>query len=288
MHLNLLITLVTRESASNREERFSVSKQLFTRYELKYLITFDTYRTLADTLIPYMQYDPFGDKQGRYSIFSLYFDSPDRKIYYETMNRAAFRQKLRLRIYNSASIDDSAYFEVKQKFKNVVNKRRTAIQLSDAYRFIEKRADVSDLENYSASNKQVLKEIRSFRDVYRLAPAVIVGYDRQAFHGIDDTDLRITFDYHLTCRNDNYRLENGMHNGAYFVPPNLVVLEVKVKHSVPLWLTKLLSEFRCPLRSVSKFCTSVDCVSPDNHGSESRRNSIILGGDQDGSILGAV
>ena len=35
------------------------------------------------------------------------------------------------------------------------------------------------------------------------------------------------------------------HYGENFIDPDLVVLEVKVTHSVPLWLTRILQDLNC-------------------------------------------
>lgn len=230
--------------------------EIFSRYELKYLIPFDMYQALTKELLKKMTIDSNGDENGCYNIISLYFDSPDKKIYYETRNKARFRQKLRLRIYNSATLEDNAYFEMKKKFKKRVNKRRTSIQLQGAYDYLNNC--LNEEETY-ISNYQIFKEIDAFRQLYNLQPENIVSYDRQAFSGIDDKDLRVTFDYNLKCRKGDLRIENGP-DGYHFVDPDLVVMEVKVDHSVPLWLARLISDFGCPKDSVSKFCTSADVL----------------------------
>lgn len=238
------------------------AREIFQRYELKYLIPFDKYQAIAKELIESgkMRYDKFGDGFGRYNIVSLYFESDDKKIYYETRNKLRFRQKLRLRVYDDATINGPAFLEVKQKFNKVVNKRRTMIKLADAYDYIKYgRNNENGLEAYNPSNPQILEEVEAFRTLYDLKPRLVVSYDRQAFHGIDDPDLRVTFDYNLTTRDDNLRIEDGPY-GINFVDPNLSVMEVKVSQSVPFWLARLLSEYECPRKSVSKFCTSTDLL----------------------------
>lgn len=234
-----------------------VSGEYFSRYELKYLLDRQTYQQFSQDLMPYMTYDARGTAQGKYSITTLYFESPDQKIYYETRNKAPFRQKLRLRIYNEATLEDQAFFEIKQKHRRLVNKRRTQIMLKDAYDFIAKDDVELDLTSYDVSNRQIMKEIAAFRQHYELAPKLIVSYDRQAFQGLVDEDLRVTFDYNLRCRHDDLHIEHGPH-GNHFVDEGSVILEVKVTHSVPFWLSRLLSEYKAPKNSVSKFCSSTD------------------------------
>ncbi|WP_339147900.1 MULTISPECIES: polyphosphate polymerase domain-containing protein [unclassified Sutcliffiella] len=249
--------------------------EIFSRYELKYLIPFDMYLKLVDEMQPYMRYDKFGE-EGKYNIISLYFDSPDYKVYYETRNKLNFRQKLRLRVYNEVTMEDPAFFEVKQKYKNVVNKRRTKITLQDAYRYLN-QSDLSLPQDLNISNPQTMKEVHSFRTLYQLQPEVVVSYDRQAFHGIYDEDLRVTFDYNLMCRSHGLRIENGP-LGTNFVNPELVIMEVKVTHSVPLWLTRLLSDYRCKKQSVSKFCTSIDLMAEEQNRSSTLENTAVYTG----------
>lgn len=234
-----------------------MAKEFFSRHELKYVISFELYQQLASELVPRMAYDASGDQTGRYNIVSLYFDSPDYKVYYETRNKLRFRQKLRLRVYNHVTREDQAFFEIKQKYNNVVHKRRTSILLRDAYDYMNQAAGQVNLQAYQASNPQILREIDAFKALYRLQPEVIVSYDRQAFQGIEEKDLRVTFDYNLLCRKHDLQVEKGP-AGKRFVDPDQVILEVKVTDSVPFWLSRLLSELECARGSLSKFCTSMD------------------------------
>ena len=229
--------------------------EVFNRREVKYLIPFEVYEDIAERITENMRFDKFGT-DGKYNIVSLYFDSEDEKIYTETRNKLLFRQKLRLRVYDEADLTSTSFLEVKQKFNNVVNKRRTAIPLSEAYDYIYNGADVIE----SASNPQIFKEADHFRNLYNLKPKVVVSYDRQAFHGVTESDLRVTFDYNLRCRSDDLNIEKGPH-GNYFIDEDLVVMEVKMSSSVPLWLTRILSEYGLKKEGVSKFCTSIDVES---------------------------
>lgn len=235
------------------------------------------YEKIAEELVSSnkMRYDKFGNGMGQYNIVSLYFDSKDKKIYYETRNKLNFRQKLRLRVYDQASLESPAFFEVKQKFNKVVNKRRTKIKLSDSYDYLNDTMQGNELGNYNPSNQQIMSEINSFRSLYSLEPKVVVSYDRQAFHGITDEDLRVTFDYNLLCRDDDLNIAAGPH-GQHFVDPDLVVMEVKVSQSVPLWLSRLLSDYECERRSVSKFCTSIDLAEKFNTPFEKKLQTLIV------------
>lgn len=237
--------------------------EIFRRREQKYLITIEQYEELVFRMSPYMRPDKNGQK-GKYTITSLYFESPDHKIYFETKNKLRFRQKLRLRVYDDTDIHGTAFFEVKQKHKNVVNKRRMILPLAEAYRYLDDDY-IHSLDEIETSNNQVLHEIDHYKNLFNLQPEMIVSYDRHAFHGIDDDQLRVTFDLNLRCRNGDLALEHGPY-GMHFIDENLVVLEVKVNDSVPLWLTRILQDLHCEQRGASKFCTSIELLKQDELG----------------------
>lgn len=247
--------------------------EIFRRREQKYLITIDQYEALLENIKPYMRPDKFG-VDGHYTVTSLYFESPDKTIYFETKNKLDFRQKLRLRVYNDADLNDPAFFEVKQKQNKVVNKRRMLTPLREAYRYLENDG-YTPIDEYETSNLQVLKEIDHFRKLYRLKPEMIVSYDRKALHGIDNADFRMTFDLNLRTRNDNLRLEDGSY-GDHFIDQNLVVLEVKVNDSVPLWLTRILQNLACEQRSASKYCTSLELLKADEFSNTALNEKIYI------------
>ncbi|MBS4208017.1 polyphosphate polymerase domain-containing protein [Bacillus sp. FJAT-50079] len=249
--------------------------EIFRRREQKYLITLDQYTELVKQLLPHMRPDRYG-ADGKYTVTSLYFESPDKKIYFETKNKYKFRQKLRLRIYDDTDINGTAFFEVKQKHKKVVNKRRLRMPLAEAYDYLFEKPRMS-LDEYDTSNTQVLREIDHFKQLYELSPEMVVSYDRHALHHLDDPDLRITFDLNLRCRNNDLAIEHGPF-GKNFIDPNLVVLEVKVSDSVPLWLTRILQDLQCEQRSASKFCTSLELLKSEELPSGITQEPILLGG----------
>lgn len=248
--------------------------EIFTRREQKYLITMEQYEELIDQISPYMRADKYGI-DGKYTVTSLYFESPDNKIYFETKNKLKFRQKLRLRVYNETDINGTAFFEIKQKHQKVVNKRRMILPLAEAYRYLG--STEIPLNHVETSNTQVLREIDHFRRLYNLRPEMVVSYDRHALHGVYDPELRVTFDLNLRCRNDDLYVENGP-QGENFIDPNLVVLEVKVNDSVPLWLTRILQDLHCEQRSASKYCTSSELLKSQELPNGIVMEDVVIGG----------
>ncbi|SES81556.1 VTC domain-containing protein [Natronincola peptidivorans] len=229
-----------------------MAKEVFNRYELKYLIHHDVYVELLDALRPYLSLDANGDEEGYYTVASIYYDTEDHLFHQEKMMGQPFRQKLRMRTYNKTSLNDYAFIEIKKKHKGVVNKRRTLIRLKDAYSFLAEKQLGARTADLDVSNQQILKEIDFLKTFYQLKPKVLLAYERQAFQAIDDRSIRITFDKNLRKREYNFRLENGS-DGEMYVDPHVYVLEVKLSERMPLWLARILSEYRCAMQSFSKY-----------------------------------
>lgn len=249
--------------------------EIFKRREQKYLLSKEQYEQLLIQTSPFMRPDRNGI-DGHYTVTSLYFDSKDQTIYFETKNKLKFRQKLRLRIYDEADIFSNAFFEIKQKHKNVVNKRRIVLPLMEAYDYLFHDANPV-LEDYHTSNLQGFREIHHFMQLYKLVPEMVVSYDRHALHCMDDPDLRITFDSNLRCRKDDLWVDHGPY-GENFINPDIIILEVKVSHSVPLWLTRILQSLNCQQKSISKFCTSLELLKSEMVPDERLTELMKIGG----------
>ena len=86
----------------------------------------------------------------------------------------------------------------------------------------------------------------------RTRPKVFIGYDRLAFAGIDDSELRITFDTNIRWRTTDLDLRCGDYGvplGGY----GDVLMEIKIPGTAPLWLAHLLSEAGVFSTSFSKY-----------------------------------
>ncbi len=229
--------------------------EVFNRYELKFILDKSMAQEMIQALKGHVMLDQYGDGEGFYRIINLYYDTEDHLFFHETVNRQEFRQKLRLRAYNKVSIDTPVFLEIKKKYDGVVYKRRTMLTLQDAYAFLAKGQEQQDYSVYDASNVQILGEVAFLKRFYSLAPKVVVSYDRQAFLGIKENDLRITFDSNLRKRESDLKLESGPW-GELFMDASSYILEIKVNGRIPLWLAQILSGFQCWRQGYSKYTSS--------------------------------
>jgi len=90
--------------------------------------------------------------------------------------------------------------------------------------------------------------------VYDLEPKLYLAYDRIAYFGINNRDLRITFDTNIRSRRTDLRLELGDY-GEPLLDEGVWLMEVKAEKSIPVWLSRMLSENGLFKTSFSKYGT---------------------------------
>lgn len=223
-----------------------MGKEVFNRYEKKFLINEEKYKILTEKFSERMELDAYNEKNGFYTICNLYYDTPSNELIKKSLAKPVYKEKLRLRSYGIPNIETKAYLEIKKKYKGVVNKRRTSMTIEDAYDFV---STGSIPEEKSYHNHQVMKEINFFLTRYELKPSVYIAYDRKAF--LDD-DLRITFDTNIRTRRYNLALELGDY-GEQLLEEGQWLMEIKVHGAYPLWLTEILSDLEVFPTSFSKY-----------------------------------
>lgn len=223
--------------------------EVFKRYECKFLIDEDIYKKIQDKLLEYMELDEYNKTHEFYTISNIYYDTPDSYLIRNSLSKPVYKEKLRLRSYGVPKNDDKVYLEIKKKFCGVVNKRRTKLKLNEAYDFI-RTGKKPELKKYM--NKQVLNEIEYILKIYSLEPKLYLAYDRKAMFGKESRDLRITFDTNIRTRRYDLKLESGDY-GENLLQSGKWLMEVKAEKNIPLWLSKLLSEYRIFKTSFSKY-----------------------------------
>jgi len=225
--------------------------EVFNRYENKFMMNSDTYEKVLRTLDEYMELDEYNKMHDFYTIANIYYDTNDHHLIRKSLSKPKYKEKLRLRAYGVPSLDDKVYLEIKKKVFGLVNKRRTKLVLSEAYDFVA-TGQKPELKKYM--NRQVLNEIEYFLSVYELEPKLYLAYDRKAYFGIDNRDLRITFDTNIRTRREDLRLELGDH-GEPLLDKDVWLMEVKAEKTIPIWLTRMLSEYKLYKKSFSKYGT---------------------------------
>lgn len=95
----------------------------FKRYEIKYLLTQAQKEEILRAMAPYMKLD----KYGRTTIRNIYFDTDSYRLIRRSLEKPAYKEKLRVRSYQTASGEDPVFVELKKKYQSVVYKRRLVL-----------------------------------------------------------------------------------------------------------------------------------------------------------------
>ena len=226
--------------------------EVFNRFEKKYRLGKDAFTRLAARLPDYLEVDAYNEKNdGAYTVLNIYYDTENNDIIRACLAGPAYKEKLRLRSYGRPDADSKVYVEIKKKVNGVVNKRRSAMKLPEAYSFLG-CGKVPDLQPYM--NGQVLREIARILETRAVKPALVLSYERIAYFGNGNHDLRISFDTNICARPSDLLLESGAY-GESVLPGGEWIMEIKTSQSIPLWLCSLLSEYRVYPAGFSKYGT---------------------------------
>ena len=220
------------------------NQMIFQRYEFKFLMNRRQQQTVLDTMAPYMVPDEYSHS----SIRNLYLDTPDFRLIRRSLERPVYKEKLRVRSYGRAGRTDPVFIELKKKYQDVVYKRRISLPQDQALACLRRTHPWPD--------SQIGAELAYTADFYQtLRPAVFLSYERDAFHGAEGPDFRVTFDTEIRYRQDNLTLDSDT-IGTPILPPGQVLMELKVSGGLPVWMARVLSEQRVFKASFSKYGTA--------------------------------
>ena len=207
-------------------------KTSFERYEKKYFLTPNQYRLFKESLAPYVK----ADEYPTYTLCNIYYDTDDYRLIRASLEKPIYKEKLRVRSYGVPGADSNVFVELKKKCDGVVYKRRITTTPFNAQCLLNGFRT-------QAQNNQISNEIAYFQQFYHATPKVFIAYDREAYKGIENSELRITFDTNLRYRLDNLSLQAGDY-GEPIIGGGLYLMEIKIPGICPLWLSRLLSEYK--------------------------------------------
>lgn len=220
-------------------------QSVFKRYELKYLLTRKQKKAVLQAMAPYMELDEYGRK----TIRNIYFDTENYRLIRESLEKPAYKEKLRIRSYSKVSSEDMVFVELKKKYDSVVYKRRMALEENQAMDWVLSKKPC-------VKQSQISNEIDYVLQYYRtLAPAVFLTYEREAFFEPDGGDFRVTFDENILCRQEAISLKADVW-GTPLLAPGLTLMELKCSGGLPLWMVEVLSKEQIYKTSFSKYGTA--------------------------------
>ena len=218
------------------------NKFTFKRKEMKYLLDKNQFEGFMERIKDMAKIDAYGET----SILNIYFDTPDFHLIRTSLEKPVYKEKLRLRSYGIPTDETNSFIEIKKKYKGIVYKRRICAPYKESKDYLFH--DVP-LENRS----QISAEIDYFKKCYPgLRPAMAISYDRIAMAGIEDPELRITFDKNIRWRTNHLDLKYG-NEGRDILEKDHYLMELKIAGAMDLKLVSILEELNIRQISFSKY-----------------------------------
>lgn len=216
------------------------------RHELKYSISYAGYLALRSRLRAALQPDAHAGPDGRYTIRSIYFDTPDDLAMREKAEGLARREKFRIRYYN----DDFSFLTLEKKVKHDALCMKTGARLTEA----ECRLLLAgNLEWMREHPQPLVRELRVKMQTQRLSPRVLVSYTREPYvYG--PGNVRVTFDSGIrsTLFHREF-LESEVRDVPVAETPGELLMEVKYDRYLPDIVRMLIQEPEIRVQAFSKY-----------------------------------
>lgn len=220
------------------------NNHIFQRYEKKYILDIQQYESFLERVSSYLEVDQYGES----TICNLYYDTASYELIRTSIEKPAYKEKVRLRSYGTPTEGDKTFIEIKKKYDGIVYKRRIELPLEEAAAYLDEGIDPEQ-------DSQIKREIDYCLQFYNLSKKMYIAYDRTAMYGIYDDSVRVTFDRNIRYRMDELDLWKGDH-GNLILPEDKVLMEIKVAGAYPLWMAEVLSDLEIYPGSFSKYGNS--------------------------------
>ncbi len=197
--------------------------------------------------------DRHAGPDGFYTVRSLYLDSPEWTCVHEKLAGESRRHKLRVRAYPaSGPAAPIVKFEVKHRQDTRIAKDTVSVAAATY------QALLPDLRTHRTPPAALLHRAPRLAGFFRLkqlhamTAAVTVEFRRQALVVRTDRHVRVTFDDRLMASGPTDPLQ-PLPAGRPLLGPLHSVLEIKLTHTMPYWLNRLVDKYRLQVESVSKY-----------------------------------
>lgn len=238
------------------------------RYEAKYLITetqaVEVVRFCRDYLAP----DPYSGTGDQYPVMSIYFDSEDRKLLRQTIEKFPHRFKLRLRAYCDCyqqGFGDSALLEIKRRIDAVVQKSRVSMSAEDIQDVLWQPSGMGVGQSGNGQPNNNEAEFFHLRSLLRAQPVLGVFYTRAAYEASSLDRVRVTLDrdlhFGLFSRSGSKSCDSWWRSD-----PGGVILEIKFTNTYPSWISNMIRSLEIMRRGVCKYviCARAAGMSREN------------------------
>lgn len=236
------------------------------RFERKYLVPNHHLPSLRKSLSPFVLPDKHTlltpSDYPEYTVRSIYFDSPDLDALYDKSEGVEIRKKLRIRAYNTPEQNKGLFFEIKRKIGNKIGKNRAFIPQLNFESILQEGWDD---RTQSPLNDKTKADLHTFLFYYHKKnqqPVNLIVYDREAYHGKFNSEVRITFDKNIRSKLNPSNQDLFTNLDLDPVWPHHFILEIKYFHApMPSWAKNIVDSFSLQTAALSKYAEGVYCHS---------------------------
>jgi len=234
-------------------------------FELKYLITEEMALKVRDFVRCYIDFDEYtiGKPDFSYPVHSLYLDSDDLKLYWETIIGVKNRYKLRLRFYDT-NAKSPVFFEIKRRINNCIMKQRGGVRQEFVPYLLSGHLPREE-HLLSKGPKQMiaLQRFCELMNTIHAKPKVQVLYRREAYIS-SDNEVRVTIDRNV-CVNENLTptIKAETHHPVLRFQ-NVAILELKFTNRFPDWFRDLVRMANVVQCGAEKYVESIQQLGSGN------------------------
>jgi hypothetical protein len=229
------------------------------RLELKYIIREQLAVQVREFVRCYLEIDEYGATRPNlsYPVHSLYLDSDDLVLYWNTINGNKNRYKLRLRFYENRT-SAPVYFEIKRRMNDAILKQRGGVH-REAVDWIL-AGHLPEHSNLVSDDPRQLAALQRFSQLmnqHHARPKAHVAYLREAWISPHDNSVRVTMDRQVLCDPEpTARLSTDLVDPLQVFGTS-VVLELKFTGRFPDWFRELVRVFNLVQCSAAKYADGV-------------------------------
>jgi hypothetical protein len=231
------------------------------RFELKYRVLDETVaHEVRDFVSSFLEVDEFGATLPEYSypVHSLYLDSPNLKLYWDTINGAKNRFKLRLRFYENRP-DAPIYFEIKRRMNNIIAKQRGGVRRDAVESILSGQLpDPSQLVSRDPKHLLAIQNFVHLVTEIQAAPKTHIAYLREAWLSPHDNSVRVTLDRQVRSELEPTTWLSTQMRHPVLVFGSDIILELKFTNRFPNWFGDLVRRFGLIQCGAAKYVGGID------------------------------
>ncbi|MEE4177091.1 MAG: polyphosphate polymerase domain-containing protein [Bacteroides sp.] len=235
------------------------------RNEHKYLVPnrlLDPLRSRVNAFVRpdiFVRDNPEGLSQ--YTVRSIYFDNRKLETYYEKLGGIFNRRKFRVRGYHGPEPEEQVVLEIKRKIGNKIKKHRAFVDypnLDDLLLSGNVESYVENSTEKASAHEDAARFLFHLKSKH-LVPTCLIAYEREAYHGLLDPGVRVTFDKNLRSRMFPQTSQLFLEEGLRKFFPSHFILEIKYfTEKMPRWARSIIQEFRLRNEALSKYTLGID------------------------------